>query len=311
MNRNYCVRAGKSLSHKPAAAYRLSLRAVLAAFVLVLCQAAISSIGAQDSITGQWILSTRTGTEYAHLTVQRRTDRHSNFMSSLDIRGESIRGLTREQMAGSGSAVQFQIVRAAGTLNCEGWFKDGRGSGHFVFTPNQNYIASMRGLGYDDLSTEKVFALAVHDVSLEFIQELSAAGYSRVSVDKLLAMRIHGVSMEFINELKSAGYDQVPVDKLVAMRIHGVSTSFVKELQEMGYERPAIDKLVAMRIHGVKTEFIKELRDLGYERVPIDQLVAMRIHGVTAAFIEKMRQRGFNDLSVEKLISLRIHGFDR
>jgi hypothetical protein len=284
---------------------------VLTGLVLVLCYSGLSSTGAQDSITGEWILSAKSGTEFAHLTIQRRTERHSNSMSSVEIRGDSIRGLTREQMAASGSAVQFQIVRDAGTLNCEGWFKDGRGSGHFTFVPNQGYIGAMRGLGYDNLSTEKVFALAVHDVSLEYIRELSAAGYDRVSIDKLLAMRIHGVSIQFINDLKAAGYDRQPVDQLVAMRIHGVKSEFMKELREFGYDRVPLDDLVSMRIHGVSAEFIKELKGLGYDRVPVDQLVSMRIHGVNAAFIEKMRQRGFNDLSVEQLISLRIHGFDR
>ena len=75
-----------------------------------------------------------------------------------------MRGLSIAQATGSGAAVNFQIVRDAGTLNCEGWFKNGSGSGHFTFTPNQSFANEMRSLGYQNMTDETLFSMAVHDI---------------------------------------------------------------------------------------------------------------------------------------------------
>ncbi|HVG17659.1 MAG TPA: hypothetical protein VNI02_01300 [Blastocatellia bacterium] len=299
----------------PAAAPRYFTRAVVVALASLLCYGSISSTSAQEAITGQWIIEPDRGKERradsVHLTIQRSQNGRGNFNSTDNVKLENFRGLTQTQMAGSGSAVQFQIVRDAGVLNCEGWFKDGRGSGHFTFAPDGGFASEMQGLGYGNMSEEKLFTLAVLDVGRAFIRELAALGYDRLPVDNLVAMKIHGATPQFISELRAVGYDHPAVDQLIAMRIHGAIPEFIRDLQAEGYNRPPIDQLVAMRIHGVSTDFIKELKQLGYDQVPVEQLVAMRIHGVSAAFIQKMKDRGLKDLSVEELVRLRIHGFDK
>jgi hypothetical protein len=336
-------------------AWKYAARATFIALALVACYFGIRSTAAhgtvtldspavsEEAISGEWIIESKPASDSLFLTVQRGGDgngRHFHSTSSFDIKQDSLKGLSAATMQSNGSPVQFQIVRDAGTFNCEGWFKNGNGSGHFTFAPSQAFASQMEGLGYGHLTDEQLFSLAVIDVHLAFIRELSALGYDHLSLDNLIAMRIHGAGPQFINEVKAAGYDHLPVDELiamrihgvtpdyirevkslgydrpqidqlVAMRIHGVSPDFIRSLGEFGYERPPIDELIAMRIHGVSTDFIKEIKAQGYDRVPIDQLVAMRIHGVSAAYIEKMKARGFNDLTIDKLIELRIHGFDK
>lgn len=298
-----------------AAAPRYFMRAAVVALVTMLCYGSISSTSAQDAITGQWVIEfdrgKERGTDSVHLTIQRSRNGRGSFNSTNSAKVEEFRGLTQAQIAGSGATVQFQIVRDAGVFNCEGWFKDGRGSGHFTFAPDRSFAAEMQGLGYGNLSDEKLFTLAVLDVSRLFIRELAALGYDRLSVDQLAAMRIHGATPQFITELRGLGYERPSVDHLVAMRIHGASPEFIRSLQAEGYDRVAIDQLIAMRIHGVSPGFIKELKELGYDRVPVSQLVAMRIHGVNVAFIQKMKDRGVQNLSVDELLRLRIHGFDK
>jgi hypothetical protein len=48
-------------------------------------------------------------------------------------------------MSRSGTNVQFQLKRDAGTFNFEGWFKDGNGSGHFTFTPSSAFASELAG----------------------------------------------------------------------------------------------------------------------------------------------------------------------
>src|SRR5262250_2363660 len=95
-------------------------------------------------------------------------------LASSSILLSQLRGLTAAEMRADGGMARFEIVRDAGTLQCEGLFKNGRGSGTFVFKPNQNYVSEMRSLGYDNLSDDGMFSLALHDVRLDFVRGLIA-----------------------------------------------------------------------------------------------------------------------------------------
>jgi len=238
-----------------------------------------SPFALQDNITGQWLLELTPGADSARITINRNYGGHGHSSNSFDLPLASIRGLNQSQAGSSGSAVKFEVAADAGTFSCEGWFKEGNGSGHFTFAPNQAFASEMRGLGYDNLTSEDLFSMAMH-----------------------------GVTRAFIGELKSLGYDHVALDQLIALRIHGVTTSFIRELNGMGYEHVPTDELVSMRIHGVNTDFIKGLTTLGYARVPIDQLVSMRIHGVSADYIRKLKDRGLSNLTIDQLIDMKIHG---
>src|SRR5215475_15568973 len=191
---------------------RYLLRAALVTTISLFCYSSTAIMSIQGPMTGEWILEMRSGTDMVYLSIHRRSERGGNFSSSSDIRADSIKGLSEAQASSSGSPVSFQVVRDAGTLNCEGWFKQGKGSGTFTFVPNPRFAAEMVSLGYEQLSDEKLFSMAVHDINLQFVRDLKALGYDRLTSDNLFAMRIHGAGPEFIRAIKAEGYDQVPVD---------------------------------------------------------------------------------------------------
>ena len=205
--------------------------------------------------------------------------------------------------------VQFTIARDAGRFSCEGYLKDGEGAGVFHFTPDASYVQSMSALGFVGIDEEKQFAMAVHDVTLEFAKEMKGEKVSGLSTDMLIAFRIHGVNQQFIRQIRAEGLTAIEADKLIAYRIHGVSPEFVREVRKAGLEASE-DQLVAMRIHGVSPEFIAKIEQLGYKHPEPDQLVAMRIHGVTPEFIANLKSRGMKDLSIDQMVNLRIHGID-
>src|ERR1051325_7155038 len=74
----------------------------------------------QDSGTGQWLIEFRTGEEKIHLELRyERRDAKGNHSSShgFSIEPARLNGLSREQAMSSGSHVQFQLQREAGTFN--------------------------------------------------------------------------------------------------------------------------------------------------------------------------------------------------
>src|SRR5207248_8365231 len=131
---------------------RLASTLFSVAFIVIVIGSVV--IVAQTAvITGTWTADTQNGRKNAaedrgkiHLNFERRTANGNNSNGS-SYSYEELQGLTREQ-AQEGK-VSFRLVREAGTVECEGSFTGGRGSGTFRFTPNQSYIDAMRSRGFD------------------------------------------------------------------------------------------------------------------------------------------------------------------
>ena len=256
-------------------------------------------------VDGRWLLEFR-GDGRIELTLERRgPGTHSN--SSDDFEAREFRGLERPP-TGSEVSSRFELARDAGVFFFEGNLDRDGGSGRFRFEENPEYAAALDRLGYGRLDAERLYALAVHDVSRQWIAELDGLGYRRVAIDDLLAMRIHGANPEFVRGLRDAGYANLPVDDLVAFRIHGVTRDFVKALAAEGFSRVAPDDLVAMRIHGVTPQFVSGMKALTRPPLAVDDLVAMRIHGVSPEFARDIRDAGYGELSADDLVAMRIHG---
>jgi len=234
--------------------------------------------------------------------------------------------------------IRFSLTRDAGRFDFTGDVRDGRGRGEFTFSPSNDFISGMNGLGYPRLSDEDVWRFAMHDVTRTYVSDFKKAGYqldtsdliksrihgatpafaqemsqetkTRLEIDQLVTMRIHGVTPEFIKQMRDLGFKSETIDDFVKFRIHGVTPEFIKTFADLGYKNLDGDELVKMRIHGVTPEFVRELADLGYKNLAIDDLVKMRIHGVTPEYIRKMREAGYPNIKVERLVEFRIHGVD-
>jgi len=277
--------------------------------VLVCCVISLGVVLGQNSapITGQWTISGPAIRDYVQLETRRTSSRGSMSSSSPILLGQ-LRGLTSAQLESSGSIVRFEILRDAGTLQFQGYVQNENGGGTFMFIPNGNFVAELISLGYPGVSEEKLFVLAMHDLSAAYIREMNALGIRPDSVDQLVTMRIHSVDVGFVKELQGLGYTDLSPTKLVTMRIHGVSPDFARDLKKMGYDSISPDQMVTMRIHQVSTDFIRDVESLGYNHPQIEQLVTMRIHNITPDYIRKTRSLGLGNLTIDELVRTKIHG---
>jgi hypothetical protein len=241
------------------------------------------------------------------ISMRRRGGGRGSWQSSFAVPLDELRGLSASEIETTSAEVRFELPRDAGNVRFEGRFLDGAGAGHFTFAPSEEFAAAMRAR-WGSLDAEKLFALAVHDVSRAFLRDLSALGYEGLTFDQAVSLRIHGATPEFVGELRALGYTSVPVDQLLSLRIHGATPQFIRDLAALGYTRPPVDQLVSMRIHGVSPEFVRELKALGYAGVPVEQLVSMRIHGVTPEFVKRVNAKASAPATVDRLVNMRIHG---
>jgi hypothetical protein len=276
---------------------------------------------AQQSYSGQWLISQRLSNskpqaDTVHLKLRYRMgeskkDGDSDFNSStaFHIPIAQLSGLSQTQMmSASGNQVRFQLVRDAGTLDCEGWFKDGQGAGHFVFTPNAGFVSQLTKRGYGAPTNEQQFVMAIHDVDLGLIDELRVQGFQQPTLNQLIRMGTHGVRLEYVKELHGLGYRLKAADELIRMVDHGVSLRYIRNLAALGYERLSPEQLIKAADHGVSSEYIKNVQAAGYTRVALEEFVRMADHGVNSKYMLALSELGYKQLPIEQLIKLADHG---
>jgi len=91
---------------------------------------------AQDIVTGTRTASTGKEAGQIHLKFERRGSKGDNHQMDQNFALAELQGLSHEQVL-RGGTVKFSPVREAGTIECEGSFQDGKGSGTFRFRGNQ------------------------------------------------------------------------------------------------------------------------------------------------------------------------------
>jgi len=211
------------------------MRKFEALLAILLIAAGVAGIrsSAQDSVRGEWKarFESRAEGRSFYLELPTSSWNHSHSWGSTHEIGE-FQGLDAKLASAEDSPTHFELRRDAGNFVFDGTFRHGEGSGEFRFTPNQEYVQEMKGLGYAGLSLDQLFAFAAHDVTRQFVKEMGELGYRNLPPDQLIALRIHGATPEFVRAMKGLLPGAPSVDQLVAMRIHGVSPEFVKEMHE-------------------------------------------------------------------------------
>jgi hypothetical protein len=287
------------------------------AFLLLLFVVGAGTAAAQNALTGEWKASAKNEDQNKiHLSFERRTEKggRNNMGQSYDF--AELQGLTREQ-ALRGGPVRFSLVREAGTIECEGSFQNGEGSGTFRFNGNQSFIAAMKSRGFDfekgpamtDDSrgepAERLFAAATLNVTTALADDLLSADFGKLDVGDLFKAAIFKIDSRFMREMKATGYPGLGMEELVKARIFKIDPDFVRQVAQMGFDKESFESLVKMRIFKVTPEFIAEARGEGLTNLAVEELVKMRIFHIDAEFIRRARAEGV-PLEVEQLVQHRI-----
>lgn len=282
-----------------------------------------SNTFAQEAKTGEWTASLSdqhsdkdAGNESGKLQLnfERHTDKGGRHQMGHSYDFADLQGLSREQVV-RGGPVRFSIVREAGRIDCEGAFKDGRGSGTFTFSGNQGFVAAMKSRGFDfaepankhnDGDTEdRLFAAATLNVTTALADDLTSAGFGKLGVGDLFKAAIFKIDSQFMREMKATGFADLGMEDLVKARIFKIDADFVRHAAEMGFAREPFETLVKMQIFKVTPEFINEVRNDGLTNLEIEDLVKLRIFKIDSAFIRAAKADGV-PLEVERLVQRRI-----
>lgn len=290
----------------------LSLVMVVAAF----CAIVITDYraAAQSVTSGEWTASLSKNDAKINLNFERRPAKGRKHQIGQSYEFSELQGLTREQAAQDGP-VKFTLVREAGTIECEGSFQSGKGSGTFRFIPSQAFVSAMKSRGYDfekDPPTteegrfeDRLFTAATLNVTTALADDLNSAGFGKLGVGDLFKAAIFKVDSAFMREMKATGYPNMGMEELVKARIFKIDAKFVREASQMGFDKEPFENLVKLRIFKVTPEFIAEVRNEGLTNLSLEELVKLQIFKIDGEFIRKAKAEGV-PVDVERLVERRI-----
>ncbi|HEX8145572.1 MAG TPA: hypothetical protein VF591_00095 [Pyrinomonadaceae bacterium] len=289
-----------------------TLALAFAAAALLWC-ATSESTRAQEggALAGEWALEFGPGPGDVRLTIYSHSGVSGNGSSTLILPRASLRGLAAGLPAATRTPVKFSLAREAGTFDFEGQAEGARGAGRWRLTPDPDFLAEMRWLGYDKFYDHQLLVAVVYDLNKGYIAGLKEAGYDGVPLEQLLGARMFGVSIAFVKEVQSLGVRGASVGGLTSMRMFSVTPEFIRELGAQGYERLSADELVGLRMNNVTPEFIAGLRAQGYGGVSVSDLGRMRMFQVDGEFIARTRRLGYKGLTVDQLVGLRFQNAGR
>ena len=266
----------------------------------------------QNVLTGEWKGKLESDDSKINLNFARRTDRDGKHSMGQTYEFSELQGLSREQALGNGS-VKFSLVREAGTIECEGSFQSGRGSGTFRFVGSQAFLSAMKSRGFDFESNsskhdrdveDRLFTAAALNVTTALADDLAAVGF-KLDVDDLFKAAIFKIDSTFMREMKASGFPNLGMEELVKARIFKIDAEFVRKVTQLGFEKEPFESLVKMQIFKVTPEFITEMRNEGFTNLEIEDLVKMRIFKIDSEFIRQAKADGV-PLEVERLVQRKI-----
>jgi hypothetical protein len=252
------------------------MKKIAAAAAMVLCAWTLSAATVAAEMKGNWTLAPSQEAGQVQFGLYIRND-DTNMQTNSDWPLNAFQGLDLTNRARHD--VTFAVVRDAGRFDCDGYLNEGQGAGFFRFTPDAKFVSDMRAIGFDGIDENKQFAMAVHDVTVEYAKQMKSHGLTHLDTDKLLAFRIFDITQQFIRDMRAEGLTATDADKLIAFRVHGVTPAMVREMRKAGLE-PSEDQLIAMRVHGVTPKFITKMKARGLKDLDIDKLVALKVHGI-------------------------------
>jgi hypothetical protein len=288
---------------------------VFAAFIVIAVGSYV--IVAQQAVSGTWEASIKEKSpDKIQLSFERKTE-HGRNQNGSSYSFSEIQGLSREQT--QNGRVSFRLVRDAGTIECEGTFVNGRGSGTFTFVPNRVYIDAMRSRGFDiekgwkdddrqDSIDERLLTAAMLNVTVALADDLRSANFPNLDFGDLFKAAIFKIDGKFMAEMKATGFPNLGMEELVKARIFKIDADFVRKIKDMGFGTTDFENLVKYSIFKVTPEFLADLKAEGLNDLTAEDVVKARIFKIDADFIRKAKAE-VPDVTMEQLVQMKIGVF--
>lgn len=244
------------------------------------------------------------------LNFSRHSDKEGyNGMMGETFKTSDLQGFTAD-ISPTKTDMKFSLVREAGTISCEGAFKDGRGSGFWTFTADATFAAAMRQRGFNGLTDDDMLRAAFHNLTTKYADEIRVAGYDKLTFDELSRAAGHEITIAYIQELGQAGYEHLSMEDLIRASNHEIDAAYIREVRAMGFDKQPLETIIRLRNHEITPDFIAKMRSAGFGDLSIDDLIRLQNHEITPEFVAEIKAEGFTEVSADLAIRLKNHDVD-
>lgn len=206
-----------------------------------------------------------------HITLSTMTESNGYSNWSAPVEASAIRSLRV-----SNGRVTFQLNRPAGSFTLNGKVSDSRVRGTFEFRPNPLYKKQLGNLGFNGLTSERLFVFAVANLSVGDIRYLNRATADDLSTVQLVRMINHGVDVRYVRGMWDTGLRHLGSEELIMANDRGVTPHYVKMLQRFGYYLPLRD-YIRGKDSGVNERYVAELNALEHN-LDFEELIRFNGH---------------------------------
>jgi len=312
----------------------ISVAAAASCLLFIIIVIGSITIVAQSTITGEWHADARSdrgdksekekswkADRAGKINVQfERWSGPNNHNSIGQDYSLAELGLTEQQV--QNGKVSFRLAREAGTVDAEGSFTDGRGSGTFTFTPNMGFVSTMKSRGFDFEQSkrsiryggddreiqpleERLLSATLLNVTTALADDLNSANFGKLDVDDLFKAAIFHVDSKFMVEMKNTGFPNLTFEDLVKARIFNIDAEYVRQVKDMGLGINDFEALVKYRIFKVTPDFLAELKNAGLTNISEEEVVKCRIFKIDGDFVRKARAQ-YPNATVEDMVRMKI-----
>jgi hypothetical protein len=244
-----------------------------------------------SSLESDYLVSSGTGREWsAHFPLR------AGEAPALDALGG----------AGDDGPITLTLERDAGTLTLVGMRTGNSAGGTYTWTPNAAFAEALPQLGYEAPSELDMVALALLDVSLEFLRDIDERGYGPLDGYWLRAWALADVDPERLDSVTARGYRQASQPELMALS--RLPLSFLDAVAEAGLDDPRGLSAVDLWQAGVTEAQVREFVARGLSDRPASDLVTLLRGGIDAELAEAARELGASRAS--DIVGLREQGID-
>jgi hypothetical protein len=269
------------------------------------------------------------------VTIQFQSDDEENRSTNMNTFAVS-----EFDKAPANGVTALNLKREAGTMALTGKFEDGKGMGHYQFTPSgdfrksmekegidniedrdmiafffinlkQSYVQMLKKRGFSDLSKNDVIPMAALKIDEAYISSWQDHGYPAITIHELIPLHSLKIDQNYASEIKAAGYKDISVNQLITFKSQGIDGKYVKKIREASagknneLSKPTADELITVKALNVDPEYIKSMRDLGYEDLPHHMLSAMKSQNITPQFVKSYDGLGLGRLDAGELLALK------
>jgi hypothetical protein len=251
--------------------------------------------------------------------IQFYNEDNKNHMSNSNFLLSEFTSLPR---TGNGD---FKLIREAGTMNFTGKFDGSKGSGHYKFVSNAEYVKYLQSQGISDIEKNDEMAFFMINIKKSYVAMMHRQGYKNLSKGDLIATAALGVDEPYIVSLKQNGFPDISEQDLITGRAMGINGAYIAEIRKAGYTKVSFEKLVSFKAQGINGEYIAKFKNArGSTAAPAnvkrknqaskadednaDDMIAYKALGVDDAFVSGLKKAGLTNLSSSDLTGMKAVG---